>query len=119
MPSVPSWVYADPGVLCALPLTWGEHPPSSIVIVQHPAIVQAVSLLAETYWERGVDYPFDDEGWQPVLALLARGMPDATIAETLGLSLRTVQRRITAAMDYHDVRSRFELGVAWSRAETS
>jgi hypothetical protein len=113
--TVPCWVYADAGLLCGLPVTWGEHPPSSIMIVQQPAIVAAISLLVESYWDRGIDYPAADQSWRPVLQLLARGMPDASIAETLDLSLRTVQRRITEAMDQYSARSRFELGVAWAR----
>jgi hypothetical protein len=113
--SVPSWIYSDSGVLCALPLSWAEHPPSSIVIVQQPAIVEAVSLLVESFWDRGADYPSRDQAWRAILELLGRGMPDATIADSLDLSLRTVQRRITEAMDHYGVRSRFELGAAWAK----
>jgi DNA-binding CsgD family transcriptional regulator len=102
-------------VICALPLSWTEHPPSSIIIVQQPAIVAAVSLLVESIWDRGADYPSGDQGWQPILLLLGRGMSDSTIADSLGLSLRTVQRRVTEAMDHYGVRSRFELGVAWAQ----
>lgn len=112
--SVPSWLYADAGVLCALPLTWAEHPPNSIVIIQQPTIVRVVSMYMDSLWRRAVAYPTADQTWRPILRLLANGMPDATIAATLGLSLRTVQRRITEAMDSFGVHSRFELGVAWA-----
>lgn len=115
---VPSWVYADRGVLCALPLDWAEHPPSSIAIVTQPSITEIVSLYVESVWDRAVDYPLGDDGWQPVLRLLARGLSDAAIAQSLDISPRTVHRRISEAMELLGARSRFELGVAWARRST-
>jgi DNA-binding CsgD family transcriptional regulator len=113
--TIPSWVYADRGVLCALPLDWGEHPPSSIAIVTHPSITEIVSLYVESVWDKAVDYPLGDDGWEPVLHLLARGLSDAAIAQSLDISPRTVHRRIAEAMEQFDVHSRFELGAAWAR----
>jgi len=53
-----------------------------------------------------------------VLHLLERGLSDAAIAQSLGISPRTVHRRIAEAMDALDAHSRFELGAAWAhRAE--
>jgi regulatory LuxR family protein len=114
--SLPSWVYADRGVLCALPLDWGEHPPSSIAIVTHPSITEIVSLYVESIWNKAVDFPLADDGWEPVLHLLERGLSDAAIAQSLRISPRTVHRRIAEAMEALDAHSRFELGVAWARA---
>ncbi|HEY4226409.1 MAG TPA: helix-turn-helix transcriptional regulator [Pseudolysinimonas sp.] len=113
---VPSWVYADRGLLCALPLDWAEHPPSSIAIVTHPSITAIVSLYVESIWQRAVDYPLADDGWEPVLRLLGRGLSDAAIAQSLDISPRTVHRRISEAMEQLNARSRFELGAAWARA---
>jgi hypothetical protein len=111
---VPSWVYADRGVLCALPLNWAEHPPSSIAIVTHPAITEIVALYVENVWDRAVDFPMSDDGWEPVLRLLSKGLSDAAIAQSLNISPRTVHRRISEAMEQLGARSRFELGVAWA-----
>ena len=113
---VPSWVYADRGVLCALPLDWAEHPPSSIAIVTHPAIAEIVWLYVESIWDKAIDYPLGDDGWKPVLRLLERGLSDAAIAQSLDISPRTVHRRISEAMEHLGARSRFELGAAWARA---
>jgi len=112
---VPSWVYADRGLLCALPLDWAEHPPSSIAIVTHPSITEIVSLYVESIWDKAVDYPIGDDGWEPVLRLLERGLSDAAIAQSLDISPRTVHRRISEAMERFDAHSRFELGAAWAR----
>ncbi|MES1212407.1 MAG: helix-turn-helix transcriptional regulator [Leifsonia sp.] len=116
---VPSWVYADRGVLCALPLDWAEHPPSSIAIVTHPSITEIVSLYVESIWDKAVDYPLGDDGWEPVLRLLERGLSDAAVAQSLDVSPRTVHRRISEAMERFDVHSRFELGAAWARHRSS
>lgn len=113
--AIPSWVYADRGVLCALPLDWGEHPPSSIAIVTQPSITEIVSLYVESVWDKAVDYPLGDDGWEPVLHLLERGLSDAAIAQSLDISPRTVHRRIAEAMEQFDAHSRFELGAAWAR----
>jgi len=113
--TVPSWVYADRGVLCALPLDWAEHPPSSIAIVTHPSITEIVTLYVESIWDKAVDFPLADDSWEPALHLLERGLSDAAIAQTLDISPRTVHRRIAEAMEQLDARSRFELGVAWAR----
>ncbi|PJJ63628.1 helix-turn-helix transcriptional regulator [Compostimonas suwonensis] len=119
LPHVPSWLYVDDGVLAALPVTWGEHPPSSIMIVRHPTIVSALAALIESRWRDGRPYPNTSSGWDPVLALLAQGLSDAAVAQALGLSVRTVQRRIGEAMDHYAVTSRFELGGAVERAKLS
>ena len=116
---VPSWVYADRGLLCALPLDWAEHPPSSIAIVTHPSITEIVSLYVESIWDKAVDYPLADDGWEPVLRLLERGLSDAAIAQSLDISPRTVHRRISEAMERFDVHSRFELGAAWAHHSTN
>jgi len=113
--AIPSWVYADHGVLCALPLDWGEHPPSSIAIVTHPSITAIVSLYVESIWNKAVDFPLGDDGFEPVLHLLERGLSDAAISQSLGVSPRTVHRRISEAMEQFDAHSRFELGAAWAR----
>jgi len=109
-----SWVYADAGRLAAVPLRWAEHPPSSIMIVREPAIIAVVSAYAAQFWQRGRDWPLGTSGWAGVLDLMALGLSDTAISSSLGLSLRTVQRRIADAMEHFGVTSRFALGAAWA-----
>lgn len=109
-----SWVYSDPEVLCALPLTWGEHPPTSIMIVHDPAIRGIVAAYAEQVWALSRPYAAARPEWHDVLGNLALGIPDAVIAASLGVSRRTVERRIAEAMLHYRVGTRFELGAAWS-----
>lgn len=48
---------------------------------------------------------------QRLLRLMRTGAIDETIARELGVSLRTVHRRITRLQNLLGVRSRFQLGV--------
>jgi sugar-specific transcriptional regulator TrmB/DNA-binding CsgD family transcriptional regulator len=50
-----------------------------------------------------------------ILRLLAIGLTDRAVATQLGLSMRTVQRRVRALMDQAEVDSRFQLGAAAAR----
>jgi hypothetical protein len=112
--SVPSLVYVDDGLYAAVPVNWGEHPPSSLLIVRNPTVVSALAYVMETQWALATPFESVEDGWQPVLRLLAQGLSDRAIAASLGGSVRTVQRRITEAMSDLGVSSRFELGVAWA-----
>ncbi|WNV87369.1 LuxR C-terminal-related transcriptional regulator [Umezawaea sp. Da 62-37] len=51
------------------------------------------------------------EATQHLLRLMRTGAIDETIARELGVSLRTVHRRITRLQNLLGARSRFELGV--------
>lgn len=50
-----------------------------------------------------------------LLVLLGAGLTDASIARELGVSERTVNRRIIALQDALAARSRFQLGVQAAR----
>ena len=50
-----------------------------------------------------------------ILALLAAGAPDATIARQTGVSQRTVERRVRALMDQLGAGTRFQAGVQAAR----
>jgi hypothetical protein len=111
---VESWLYSDPEVLCALPVVWAEHPPTSIMIVRDAAIRALTAAYAELVWSSAEPYRLPRPDWHDVLRLLALGMSDRAIATAQGTSQRTVERRIAEAMAHYGVGTRFELGMAWS-----
>jgi DNA-binding NarL/FixJ family response regulator len=45
---------------------------------------------------------------------MEQGLSDGAIADALGLSLRTVRRRVSEASEELGADSRFALGVAWA-----
>lgn len=81
--------------------------------------------IFETYWTLGVPITADqldpDQGQGPsddirrLLSLLGAGLTDASIARELGVSERTVSRRIMSLQDALAARSRFQLGVQAAR----
>lgn len=115
---IDSCVYSDPEVLCALPVVWGEHPPTSIIIVRDPVIRAVTAAYAEQIWVGATAYREPQPEWLDVLRLLSLGMTDKEIAASQNTSQRTVERRIAEAMAHYGVTTRFELGMAWAAEQT-
>jgi hypothetical protein len=115
-PAVPSWFYVDDGVVAALPLEWGAGGPvNGMIAIHNPSIIAMLAHYFERLWAAARPLPLGQHGWESVLELLAQGRTDEQIADTLGLGLRTVRRRIAEAMDDLGALGRFELGMAWQR----
>jgi DNA-binding CsgD family transcriptional regulator len=91
------------------------------LLVRQPAIVGALTLLFESYWNDANTMPGLDPG-RPradlrsnLLRQLAAGAKDEQIARTLGLSLRTVRRRVADLLIELGVDTRFQAGVEAAR----
>jgi DNA-binding CsgD family transcriptional regulator len=78
--------------------------------------VEALTMLFELMWDRAAPVPDMDFGdARPdlrrfLLQQLAAGAKDEQIARTLGLSLRTVRRRVADLLIELGVDSRFQAG---------
>jgi sugar-specific transcriptional regulator TrmB len=113
-----------------LPLLAERNTAPESVLVQSGGLLSALIAYFEIAWERayplwpnqaGDDVvelrPGDiDELDGQILALLLAGMTDQALAGQLGLSLRTVQRRIRVLMDKAGVDTRIQLGWYAGRA---
>ncbi len=100
------------------PLGYADEPR---LLVRQPAIVGALTLLFERYWEQATALP-DLDARRPrvdirggLLRQLAAGAKDEQIARTLGLSLRTVRRRVADLMIELGADTRFQAGVEAAR----
>lgn len=114
----PSWFFADRDSVAALPNHWGESMPTSVTLIRHPVIADALGATFAALWARARPILGGNEPWDPILELLDRGMTDEEVADELGLSARTVRRRIADAMDELGATNRFTLGRMWAgRAE--
>lgn len=88
-----------------------------VLVVRQPALVAVARALFEELWQRALAVPgLEDEvsqssARQLLLERLARGVKDEQIARELGLSLRTVRRRVAAVLDELGAASRFQAGV--------
>ncbi len=83
-------------------------------IVRDPSLVALLAGLHELSWDRADEIPARDAVGSTdtaVLTLLSRGLKDEAIARYLGLSLRTVRRRVALLMTRYGADTRFALGV--------
>jgi predicted transcriptional regulator len=97
----------------------------SAIVVHASALLSALIALFEAVWARAV--PLQDRTKQieesvrlselqrKLLDLLDAGLTDEAIARHLGVSYRTVQRRISELMDIYGAQTRFQLGVQTAR----
>jgi DNA-binding CsgD family transcriptional regulator len=87
------------------------------VLVRQPSLVLALTMLFELTWDLASPVPGLDHGEaRPdlrrfLLEAMAEGAQDEQIARTLGISLRTVRRRVAALMAELGADSRFQAGV--------
>jgi DNA-binding CsgD family transcriptional regulator len=88
------------------------------LVVRDRALVAAIRALFDLLWERSAGLPRgaggeDDtpEGREAVLELLALGAKDEAIARQLGISLRTVRRRVAYLLDELGASTRFQAGM--------
>jgi DNA-binding CsgD family transcriptional regulator len=110
-------VVGDSHAVVPEPLGYADAPLS---IVRQRGVVAAVKQWFELLWERAV-VPSLDPGSPRVdlrgfvLQQLAAGAHDEQIARMLGISLRTVRRRVADLMAELGADSRFQAGVEAAR----
>ncbi|MBM6402496.1 DUF6879 family protein [Phycicoccus sonneratiae] len=82
------------------------------VVLRDPLVVRLYTAYFDLAWRHAVPAPSPgDEGGDPRLVeLLELGLKDEAIARHLGVSLRTVRRRVARLMSVNGVDTRFQLG---------
>lgn len=102
--------------------TWGDVA-ADYVLIREPMIVGAFTALFDRSFERALPAAGESSEGEAatadlqLLRLLGRGLKDESIARYLGVSLRTVRRRVAHLMDVHAAETRFQLGVAAAGAD--
>lgn len=114
----PSWVWADLNSgRVALPVVWGELFPTTVTVIEHPAVARLIALLFDLLWAESSpivareDVPL----WVPVLQLMRTGLTLDDAAARLEINPRSARRRLERGMQHYGVDSIFALGVAWAR----
>lgn len=90
-------------------------PESDYLVIRDPMLIEAFSALHDTTYSVAVGLSpdsGDSAAETRLIDLMALGLKDEAIARTLGISLRTIRRRIADLMDEHGVETRFQLGAA-------
>ncbi|MGW3247440.1 helix-turn-helix domain-containing protein [Streptomyces sp. NPDC001070] len=102
---------------------------SGCLLIRTTGIVDALTALFEYVWDRSVPLqPHDEAGPEndalttvggddlELLALMLAGLPDKALASQLGVSVRTVHRRIRRLMSLTGSTTRMQLGWYAARA---
>ncbi len=95
-----------------------DRAPHRALVMRQELMIRTVELLFETLWDKAMPVPGLDgqyvEGASDrslLLDQLAAGAKDEQIARALGLSVRTVRRRVAEVLDDLGADSRFQAGV--------
>lgn len=103
-----------------LPLQSSPTMIDSVIAIYPSALLDALNALFETLWRTAVPLPEAAKGDRDqavtaeearLIALLTAGLPDQTIARQLGLSYRTLQRRLSGLIESLGARTRFQAGL--------
>lgn len=107
-----------------LPLSQ-DKPSDSALVVYASTLLDALTSLFELLWQTAIPVPADAEAVAAkapavphdadLLALLAAGLKDESIARQLGISTRTLSRRAAELMDDLGARTRFQCGLQAAR----
>ncbi|MFF1604327.1 response regulator transcription factor, partial [Streptomyces mirabilis] len=117
LPTVPLKLLVVDGCRALLPLTASTAGGYCAVVVWHSAVTEALQKLFELAWQQAtpLGQPVADgeltEGERTLTRLLAAGMKDEAVARHLGVSLRTLRRRVSDLQERLGAASRFQLGM--------
>lgn len=118
LPALPTRLFVADGMLALLPMySHGARKVSGGLLVHPSGLLDLVKAMFEEYWrtstrliEDGGLAPDDDSFDRDLLRLLLLGMTDAAAGAQLGISVRTVQRRVAELMESAGVTTRIQLG---------
>lgn len=90
---------------------------SGYVVVRDPLVVRLFCAYFDVGWRHAAPVPTgrDRTADTRLVELLELGMKDEAIARYLGVSLRTVRRRVASLMSVNGVDTRFQLGWVLAR----
>ncbi|MFD7998195.1 response regulator transcription factor [Streptomyces mirabilis] len=117
LPTVPLKLLVVDGCRALLPLTASAAGGYCAVVVWHSAVTEALQKLFELAWQQAtpLGQPVSDgeltEDERTLTRLLATGMKDEAVARHLGVSLRTLRRRVSDLQERLGAASRFQLGM--------
>ena len=121
LPGVPMKLVISDGATGLIPLGSGEAGIQAALLVRTSALLEALKRLFEELWTKAQPILLPGDGDRAVsessplsqddlriLALLTAGMQDLPIAKQLGVSRRTVERRVSRLMELLGARTRFQ-----------
>ncbi|MFB9578287.1 helix-turn-helix transcriptional regulator [Streptomyces yanii] len=105
-----------------------EDPSAGSLIVHSATLLEVLTALFESVWERATPVSLDSGPGRPpitatepdgrptgrmrdILSLMCAGLTDDAIARVLGLSRRTIQKRISETAELLGARTRFQIAL--------
>ncbi|NUT94348.1 MAG: hypothetical protein HOY78_20230, partial [Saccharothrix sp.] len=85
-----------------------------VLLIRPSPLLDVLTSMFDLYWDNSIPFNPGASGAEvdtQLLALLAAGLTDESIARHLGLGPRTVQRRVRQLMDRSGAQTRFQAGV--------
>lgn len=118
LPALPTRLLISDDRLALLPMrSRGEERASGALLVHPSGLLDLVMAIFEEYWATSTQFlnagelPGRHDGIdRDLLKLLLLGLTDAAAGAQLGISVRTVQRRVAELMDTAQVTTRIQLG---------
>lgn len=118
LPTLPTRMFIADEQMALVPMhSQGEDGGFGALLIHPSGLLDLVISIFEEYWRSATEFlpiaaaePSDDDIDRDLLRLLLLGVTDAAAASQLGVSLRTVQRRIAELMQRAEVTTRIQLG---------
>ncbi|MFC8274248.1 LuxR C-terminal-related transcriptional regulator [Streptomyces sp. NPDC057271] len=117
LPDVTMKMFVVDRMTAVLLVSYTEQDPSVRLLVHESALVDALVCCFESLWAPATPLGADgaqngpSERDRELLSLMASGLKDRTIARSLGVTERTVGRRLTELMVELGAETRFQAGV--------
>jgi hypothetical protein len=108
-------VFGDSAVVA---LAGWDDPEQGYAVIRDPLVVRLYTAYFDLSWKHAVPVPAvgrEGNDDAKLVELLELGLKDEAIARYLGVSLRTVRRRVAQLMAVNGVDTRFQLGWALAR----
>ncbi|MEV4556855.1 helix-turn-helix domain-containing protein [Kitasatospora sp. NPDC049285] len=107
---------------CAMiPLSFESTESTAALWVRHSPLLTALVTCFDLLWERATPLAADrpggglDDRDRELLTMMAAGMKDAAIVRSLGITQRTMTRRISHLLDELNAQTRFQAGLQAAR----
>jgi DNA-binding MarR family transcriptional regulator len=116
-PHVPIKMVVVDRCLALLPLQKAPEKLTAVICIHESSLLSALIEMFELLWDRSVPLsarPGDAEEYaeeRALAQLLAAGMKDAAIARHLGVTTRTVSRRLEKLLELFGATTRFQAGL--------
>jgi len=105
------WFAVASGEVALVPAQWGRDRDVAALLVREPSIVAALADLFRLRWRSAAPWAgARSAAADPVIAALCEGRTDGDVADRFGISVRSVRRRVAAALAETGSASRMELG---------